>query len=158
MFTLRRGVPKPEITAEEVVLTLLLAGKHKPVKGKLMLMKLAFLASKEVLTNRAQRFRFRPYSYGPYSDEVASGINELIEQGLVLSSVKQVNIDSYRYDYWLSEMGEKRAMEEWRKLESSETIGLDRLRAIEERFGYWGIVRHVYNKYPEFAVASRIRN
>lgn len=144
------------ITIEEWILILLYAQKDKPITGKLMFVKQAFLLAKDVFPSIDERFEFYPASFGPYSKEFAKSMNKLIEKGDIHLEVKKEG-DNEIYRFRLSKDGEESAKKVFNKLPDEYKKIIQRKRRGWDQLGYTGIVRLVYTKYPEYAIASKIK-
>lgn len=144
------------ITIDEWILIILYAQKDKPVTGKLMFVKQAFLLAKDVFPSIEEKFKFYPASFGPYSKEFAKSVNKLIEKGDVSLEVKKEG-DNKIYRFRLSENGEETAKNAFNKLPDEYKNIIQRKRRGWDQLGYTGIVRLVYTKYPEYAVSSKIK-
>lgn len=143
------------ISVDEWILILLYAQKDKPITGKLMFVKQAFLLAKDVIPSLDARFKFYPYSFGPYSKEFAKSVNDLIEKGYITLEVKREG-DNDIYRFRLSEKGKEIAEDAFNKLPDKYKMIMKRKRRGWDQLGYTGIVRLVYTKYPEYAVHSKI--
>ena len=139
------------ISIDEWILILLYAQKDKPITGKLMFVKQAFLLAKDVIPSLGARFKFYPYSFGPYSKEFAKSVNDLIEKGYIT-----LEVDNDIYRFRLSTKGKEIAEDAFNKLPDKYKMILKRKRRGWDQLGYTGIVRLVYTKYPEYAVNSKI--
>ncbi|MHC1710221.1 MAG: hypothetical protein AB9819_07430 [Methanomassiliicoccales archaeon] len=148
---------KTPLRGDDLILCLLYADGAHPIKGKLLLMKEAFLASKEIITDRIQIYSFRPYKYGPYSDGLACAINELIQSGLILHKSVKINDSGIRYDYSLSENGITKGKKAFDSLSDDQKRAIIELKRTGERIGYWGMINRVYYKYPQYAINSAIK-
>jgi len=144
------------ITIEEWILILLYAQKDKPITGKLMFVKQAFLLAKDVFPSIEEKFKFYPASFGPYSKEFAKSVNKLIEKGDISLEVKKEG-DNEIYRFRLSKNGEEIIKNTFNKLPDEYKKIIQRKRRGWDQLGYTGIVRLVYTKYPEYAIASKIK-
>src|SRR4030042_2408274 len=52
-------------------------------------------------------FSFKPYYYGPFSDDLSDSINSLVGMRLIRETVTPTLYRSYRYDYELTEEGRR---------------------------------------------------
>jgi len=147
------------ITIEEWILILLYAQKDKPITGKLMFVKQAFLLAKDVFPSIEEKFEFYPASFGPYSKEFAKSVNKLIEKEdislEILEAKKEGDTEIYRFR--LSKDGEENAKNAFNKLPDEYKNKIRRKRRGWDQLGYTGIVRLVYTKYPEYAIYSNIK-
>lgn len=144
------------ITIDEWILILLYAQKGKPITGRLMFVKQAFLLAKDVFPSVEERFKFYPASFGPYSKEFAKSVNKLIEKGDISLEVNKER-DTVIYRFRLSENGEESAKNAFNKLSDNYKNIIRRKRRGWDQLGYTGIVRLVYTKYPEYAISSKIK-
>jgi uncharacterized protein YwgA len=145
------------LSAEDIVLSILYAERGKPIRGKLVFMKTVFLSIKQVFREYEREFRFIPYDYGPYSQTFARILNELLERGLVESSVADIGEGKIRYDYCLTSSGRTKAGLSYGKLSLDQKSTLENLKMQLAELGYRDFLRYVYARYPEYAVSSKIR-
>lgn len=144
------------ISIDEWILIILYAQKEKPITGKLMFVKQAFLLAQDVFPLIKNKFEFYPASFGPYSKNFAKAVNELIKGGSISLETKEEG-DNIIFRFRLSEKGEEIAKEAFEKLTEKEQNIIKRKRKGWDQLGYRGIVRFVYTKYPEYAVLSKIK-
>lgn len=52
-------------------------------------------------------FNYKSYFYGPYSEDLSETVNTLVGVKLLKETTISVGYNSYRYDYSLTEQGEK---------------------------------------------------
>ena len=52
-------------------------------------------------------FNYKPYYYGPYSEELSETINTLVGVKLLKETIIPVGFNSFRYDYTLTEKGKQ---------------------------------------------------
>ncbi len=52
-------------------------------------------------------FDFRPYYYGPYSEELSDTLNTLVGVKLLKETIIPVSSNSFRYDYTLTQQGKE---------------------------------------------------
>ena len=94
---------------QKLDLALLLAvfGVHKTnrIEGRTRIQKIVCLLqySKKIPFN----FDFRPFYYGPYSDELSESINSLVGMKLIKETVTPTKYGTFRYDYELTDEGRK---------------------------------------------------
>lgn len=155
---------------------LLLYGKTAhAIRGITRIMKLLFLLEKEAGCDKyvPNYYQFEPYKLGPFSIEVYEDIRLLQELGFV----KRVDIDQeglpviyaddskidegFRFNdvttvYALTDLGEKYAEKLRQGLKPSV---LEKIDFIKNRFAQAslkGILRYVYEHYPEYTTQSEI--
>jgi len=145
-----------ELTPEDAILILLYANKNKPITGKLMFVKQAFLLAKELIPQLDKKFKFYPANFGPYSKIFARAVNDMVEKELIKLESKTDNKDEV-FRFSLSDEGMKRAEQSFEKLPDDLKLKIIRKRKGWDQLGYTGIVRFVYTKYPEYTIYSEIR-
>lgn len=52
-------------------------------------------------------FNYKPYYYGPYSEELSETINTLVGVKLLKETIISIGFNSFRYDYILTEQGKQ---------------------------------------------------
>lgn len=145
-----------ELTPEDAILILLYANKNKPITGKLMFVKQAFLLAKELIPQLDKKFKFYPANFGPYSKVFAKEVNKLIEKGIIKLEVKtEGGKEIFRFR--LSEDAIEKAKQSFNKLPNELKFKIIRKRKGWDQLGYTGIVRFVYTKYPEYTIYSEIK-
>ncbi len=103
------------------------------IRGRTKLQKTVYFLG--VMTDSLKELGFRPHFYGPYSSEVADGIDQLKSLGFVDQNVATAGgfdaagFEVARYDYKLNDQGKvvveqkKRAHpDEWRKIEKAAVV------------------------------------
>lgn len=94
---------------EDIDLALLICmfGVHSDgkIEGRTRIQKMVcILKFKE---NLPFTFNFKPYYYGPYSDELSETINTLVGMKLLKEIIAPTRYYSYRYDYELTEQAKQ---------------------------------------------------
>ncbi len=161
---LLKHVETPIMTADSMILLLLYAKKDEPIAGRTLLFKELFLFYKEILEkikakDKVANPEFIGYKYGPFSFLLADILANLWIAGMVDVSGRAKG-PSERFK--LTKVGVKRAEEVLSKMPritrrkllselSEKRIGWDQLSRD-------GIIRYVYNNYPEYTKMSRIKN
>ncbi len=123
-----------------------------------MLVKLVFIASREIDRRAEPLLEFFPFDFGPYSKVLAQAVNRMISEGLIASSSEVGPSGNVRTEYRLTSSGRAEAEKSLQTLGPKIVDRLKKLRRGAEQLGYQGILRHVYTRYPEFASASKIRD
>ena len=151
---------KFDLSIEDLVILLLgVTEDNAPVYGRTLLVKEIFLTIQEVLTKHSIKFQdpvFVPYKYGPYSFNLIDAVESMAMRGYIVRKGKRGTRKemfcltdkgrevykklkdkiSKRYPEFLKDLKEKR-------------IGWDEL-------GTEGILRYVYQKYPNYTERSKI--
>jgi uncharacterized protein YwgA len=91
----------------DLALILGLFGSHssKRIEGRTRIQKLSCILKYRY--DIPFKFIFKPYFYGPYSDELSEDINTLIGMKLIDESISYVGNGYYRYDYMLTKKAEQ---------------------------------------------------
>jgi uncharacterized protein YwgA len=87
---------------------LLLASLHyykKPIRGRTRLQKLVYLLKTRY--GIPFSFNFRPYYYGPYSDELSNLISFLNALNFTVERAEFLDLGVIRFNYTLTERGKK---------------------------------------------------
>ena len=184
-----------KITSAKDLLILLLYArgstgrKCEPIKDKTRLMKMIFLFDKEIKKefNKKKKVteinlpNFRPYDYGPFSDEVYVDLEFLVDMGFV--RVKRLNDETAgeeefaEYEYWQASSGsneitmlEDREMFELTlmgrnfledgklgKISDNEWEILNKFKSRCVGISLKALLRYVYAKYPKMTTKSKIK-
>lgn len=135
---------------QDVLLALFLADGGIPIKGRIMLVKQAFLIAKQITPDLASTMKFFPYLYGPYSNPLAELINSLIDRGYIRS----YNEDRSHF-YELTEEGKRFAEKRVSALSEDVRDKISQLKKTTQDLGLSSVLKMVYRQYPEYAVYSR---
>jgi len=114
--------------------------------------KLLFLLGKEFGIKKLP-YKFSPFLFGPFSDQVLEDVEDLVDSGLVEShreilEVRRPMEDSMvRCNYKLTPEGRKKAMEIFKTLSSEEREAMLSLRRFNE-MELGELLGYVYSKYP----------
>ncbi len=160
-YTLEEAISKldvieaPDLTLDELVL-LVLGLIDKPINGRVVFHKEIFLLYNELKEKvRVIEPQFIKYKYGPFSPLLAALIDLLEDAGYI----KVINRRSTKASkFMLTEKGRRQAMIIIKRLE--ERLGKDfveRLRKLRigwDQLGHDGILRYVYQRYPEYREKS----
>ncbi len=183
-------------SAKDLIMLLLYAKGHKGIEGESIigrtrLMKMIFLFDKEIRKqfNLGKNISdeafpdFRPYDYGPFSDQVYAEIEFLVDMGFV--KAKNANIEeespeeSLEYDYWQSNSNVDDNSRIFQGIEQFELTDVG-LSFVKNELGagiskeQWQVIekfksrctgmplkallRYVYAKYPETTTKSKIKD
>jgi uncharacterized protein YwgA len=77
----------------------------KPIEGRTRLQKIVFLLKTKY--GLPFDFDFKPYYYGPYSEELSDVISLLRALGFAEEKIDSLGLDKIRYDYFLTEKGKR---------------------------------------------------
>ncbi len=138
-------------TREEIVLAALMPGggvPHTPVQVQ----KLLFLIDRNLaLLIGGPKFKFEPYHYGPFDQEVYSTLQELAGQRLV--EITRSNEGTWR-EYRLTPEGETRAAEAFAALDVRARDYIQRASDFVRRLSFTELVSAIYKAYPEMRERS----
>lgn len=186
-------MPKKVATTKDLLLLLLHAKGSRglvaePIVGRTRLMKMIFLFDKELrhdfrmgtAVEEAAIPVFEPYDFGPYSSQVYSDLEFLVDLAFVKVSVAGDALpdeEAAEYDYWRATAAD--AAEEEAELEqfsltntgrkfvergrageltdAQQTL-LDEFKGRCTRTGLRSLLKYVYAKYPETTTKSKIRD
>lgn len=135
----------------EIILLLLAITPDKPIKGKTMMMKQAFLTEKQ-LTFDIEDLEFVGHRFGPHSFLVENILKNM--EFLNLIEKKGTNKNP---KYFLSERGNERAIKILNTLNATELKQLKEFRIGCDELGTDGMLRFVYNNYPDYINESIIK-
>jgi hypothetical protein len=144
-----------KFTVADSILLLLYSYPEKPIFGRILLMKEVFLLVKEILNeSETQDARFVPYYYGMYSFLVTSVINNL-------EFCRYVEVKGTRNSklerFCITNKGCKHISRLYDSLPEETRVKIREKRKGWDQLGYEGILRLVYQKYPKFKEASKIK-
>ena len=146
-----------ELTANDWLLIFLKLNDRDPIKGRLMFVKMLFVANKEVLDNKLDKvFNFYPDKHGPYSKVFAQSLLELKNKELIAEKLLKKDF-SYTYTYNLTEKGDSSIKNNFDSLDKSIQKRLSLLKKAFLEQGYMKVLRYVYQKYSEYTTASLIK-
>lgn len=151
-------IGKPKITATEAIL-LLLSSTKKPVYGRTLLFKELFLLEKEILEmelgkDEIDKMQFVPFRFGPYSFRVGHLLDELELLGLIERRGKR---NTRAESFSITEKGEKLISGLVRALPDGLLDQIRKLRIGWDELGTDGILRYVYQHYPEYKERSDLK-
>jgi uncharacterized protein YwgA len=143
------------------LLLLLYADNSVEVKGRTRLEKLAFLVQKRVLESlklsvSEEAYNFRPFYYGPFTEEVFDDVEALQMFGLVSISGEGQEFQTYT----LTAKG-RAAVE---RLITSERIpprllqGVETVKKTYGRLPLDDLIRRVYQDYPDYTDLSVVKD
>lgn len=93
----------------ELLLLLLENLKNKSIKGRTRFQKMVFLIQEEGIDFG---YNFKPYLYGPYSEELGNDVSMLTQLGFLTVNSEEIKSDGVvhdRYAYSLTEEGKEAA-------------------------------------------------
>jgi DNA-binding MarR family transcriptional regulator len=138
--------------AEELLLLILLVADGE-IKGTTKLEKLPFLLEKDFGVKLHELFKYFPYRFGPYSQDVIKSANILYNDGFILITEKILDIigDEERIMriYTLTPKGKELAKRLFQKIPDKLQKRLVKLRIPASKTTK-ELVDYVHIKYPEF--------
>lgn len=138
---------------------ILASSKGEPVKGNLRLQKLVFLLEKEIIEKKGymlsnELYEFRPYNYGPYSEDVLDDVELLKDLGLITTGTNEKEF------YKITNKG----IEVLNRLIEKNPNLKNIMSEIENLKKRWNnvplkkLLQYVYRKYPEYTEKSLIKH
>jgi hypothetical protein len=138
-------------------LPLLLAGAVAPPGGdlypldRIRMQKAVFLLVERGGPNLRNLYSYRPYNWGPYSDELAADLRSLQAAGRL-----SVDTTSRRYGrYTLTPAGAAVAAQVSAELTPFERAFVADVRNYVTKSSFSKLLREVYAAYPDYATASQ---
>jgi len=145
------------LTAEDISLLLLYANPDTPVRGAVSFMKQVFLFLNEI----AKKFKlpvedlcFIPFHYGPYSYSVDEAWGNLEEQGFLHRYGRK---STRKETFEILKDGFRRGKRLYNSLPEEVREELLQRRRDWHELGHDGILKFVYQNYPEFTGKSKIK-
>ncbi len=129
--------------------TLLLAGAgDESVRGHTMLQKMLYVLAKDV-DDEGVESTFRPHDYGPYSQQVADGLDALSRDGLVSHVQGKITLTS---------AGRVAARDAGMGLDETETAIVWGCKRFFNGMTNEQLLLYIYQVYPDMAVNSKVYN
>mgnify|MGYP000032262158 CR=1 FL=1 len=156
---LQKVFSRPQITVDELVL-FLLSLSERPVIGRISLFKELFLLYEEIKEKiQIQNPKFVSYKYGPYSFYIQETLDWLEYSGFIERRGKRnTRLEKFR----LSDLGRKIAHNVMQRMKEllgqNEIERLKKLRMGWDQLGTDGLLKYVYQFYPEYRERSEIAN
>jgi len=147
----------PEISIEEFIM-FILGLVNRPIIGRIVLFKEVFLFYDKLKKRlKIQDPIFFSYRYGPYSVLLAQVIDMMEFAGLIIRHGRR---GSKKERFELTDKGKriaKKLIEKLKeKLGEDEITNLIKMRKGLDQLGTEGILRYVYQNYPDFGKRSEI--
>ena len=149
-------IERPDLALDELVL-LVLGLLDKPINGRVVLHKEIFLLYKE-LSGKGIKIvdpQLIKYKYGPFSFDIALIIEDLARNKFINIKNRQ-GIKKVRYE--LTDKGRERANKIINYIKSKSGIDyINYLRSLRkgwDQLGHEGILKYVYQNYPEYLEKS----
>jgi uncharacterized protein YwgA len=139
--------PKETDTVRRDWLLLLLDSGLDPIR----IQKAMFLFAQESGAPDEDRYGFRPYNWGPFSQLIYSDLEALQQRGLVERVPKPGTTYAL---YQRTGDGDATATRLRSQADQGLIAGLDDVKETVSRLSFEGLLRYVYTKYPEYAVNS----
>ena len=128
---------------------LLLAGAgDESVRGHTMLQKMLYVLAKDA-DDEGVESTFRPHDYGPYSQQVADGLDALSRDGLVSHVQGKITLTSE---------GRAAARDAGRDLDETETAIICECKRFFNDMTNEQLLLYIYQVYPDMAVNSKVYN
>jgi uncharacterized protein YwgA len=153
---MQRPIPISQVPKTDYLL--LVIGLDGSIEGRTRLEKILFLTRKEVLdrlrTPQATRFyQFTPYRFGPFSEDLYDDLEFLRDNGFI-----EIRGGSGSEVFSITPKGTTFLEQKVRKRLPPDVLEeVVRLRNKYARLSIQELIVYVYNRYPEYAVKSEIR-
>jgi hypothetical protein len=149
---------KEQLLIRDIFHILLFSKQNKPIYGRTMLIKQLFLLYNEVFTKynniKLQEPNFIPYDFGPYSFKSMKILDDL-------RFSKEISVDGKRNtkkeSFCLTDKGMKFANETFKTLPSELQKEIELKRIGWDQLGTRGILKYVYERYPDMKQNSKIK-
>jgi|Deesub1362A_J573_1020465.scaffolds.fasta_scaffold01045_8 uncharacterized protein YwgA len=154
---LLKKTPENKILVRDAILMLLSVKNEKPIYGRTMIMKQIFLFYEEILKRRGLKFqdpKFVPYKYGPYSFTVMQALEDLYFAGYIKIEGRK---NTRKERFTLTEKGLIEILNKFESLAESIKKEIEEKRIGWDQLGTDGILRYVYQNYPEYKEKSEIK-
>ncbi len=149
-----------DLTIEDIVILLLgITEDNAPIYGRTLLVKEVFLTIKEVIEKYAIKYqdpKFISYKYGPYSFNLIDAIESMAMRGYIIRSGRK---GTKKESFSLSEKGKERYMQIKDGIKAKWPQLIDELKEKRrgwDELGTDGILKYVYQNYPEYLDRSTI--
>lgn len=148
----------PKLECKDWILIFLRLNDNEVIRGRLMFIKLLFIANKEVLNNEIDGiFQFYPDKHGPYSRAFPKCIENLKQEQLITEKTYKTDF-TMTYEYEITPKGINSINSKLQLLNEELTNRLKSLKSAFISQGYTKVLRYVYLNYPEYTTASIIRD
>jgi len=151
-----KTLSSPELTVADAILLLLYAQRDKAIYGRISLMKELFLLIHEILgKSRVQDPKYVPQRYGMYSYFVANTVSNLEFAGFMTrGGKKNTRAESFR----ITDSGAREIARKFLSLPVGMQENMKESRKGWDQLGCEGILRLVYEKYPEYKDVSVLKD
>lgn len=157
----------------------------EPIEGITRLQKLMFLLRQGLgpgkMVDLAKMYGYKPYKMGPYSDELARDLEELIAAGIIrgdrleywirddsdemldadpdvdMPARKKKKVESIRYSL-TQELGIQIGSDLWKTLDSAERRELKKFKTFFNALSLRQLLIFAYERFPEFTTESVIKS
>lgn len=136
---------------ERIIVPLMLTDTLKKVNGRTRFQKLMFLVQKKTESQKIEGldFKYEIYLYGPFSRELSSAIDDLVDKGYLEEQKTETNLGYTKYVYRLTGKGRKLlAFAEGRKLLSASVQHA--ISEVVDDYGETALPELVEKAYEEF--------
>lgn len=144
-----------KFTVSDCILLMLFAQSDKPIFGRVLLVKEVFLLTKEILNTDAQDAKFIPYRFGPHSFTIGNALPNLEYSGHIERKGKK---NAKLEQFTLTAKGKEHISKIWQSLPEEIQETIKNKRKGWDQLGYDGILRLVYQKYPEYKEKSHLKD
>jgi uncharacterized protein YwgA/DNA-binding HxlR family transcriptional regulator len=130
------------------------------IRGTTRMMKLLFMLRYDFGLSKGSFFKFTPWIYGPFSDQVVEDLKQLETESFIVKRVARYGIRETKegknlYVYTLTDLGKTTANELTSNLEKKEIGAIQKLRLFNN-MPLENLIAYVYRKHPQFITRSII--
>lgn len=146
---------RKRLTVSDIILLLLYSHPEKPVFGRVSMMKQCFLLIEEVLNkSEIQDAKYIPHRFGMYSFTVGDVLSNLEYSGYIEQrGRKNTKLEQFR----ITNRGKEYISDTFESFSDNLKDTIREKRKGWDQLGYNGILRFVYQKYPEYIEKSKIK-
>ena len=145
---------KSELTLRQKTLLLFLGFSDLQELDPIRIMKGLFLIAMEAPKKwlpREARYKFEPYDWGPYSVDIYSDLDQLIEY----KYIKTIEIPDHSWKYYsLTSMGIKISKSVAKDMDPRMVKYLQTIREFVDSLSFHELLTAIYRQYPKYAVNS----
>lgn len=148
-------IQRKRFTITDSILLLLYSHAERPIFGRVQMIKQLFLLTREVLNeDEVQDANFVPYRYGMYSFTAGNTLTNLEFSGYIERRGRR---NSKLEQFRITEKGKQYIARIFDSLPQAIQEKIREKRKGWDQLGYDGILRLVYQKYPEYKEESRLK-
>lgn len=142
----------PMIPSQDYLLLFVNAPGGRYPLDRIRTMKGMFLLTREKGLGLGALYEFKPYDWGPFSQDVYRDLDALLADGLIATE----HDTRHRYEtYRPTRLGEERAQRT--ELQPAVAKKIRELKAMTTSMSFLDLLERVYDQHPEYAQKSKLR-